>query len=363
MNDLFSGLETYASPPPSKDMAAVAAEQMKIQGDLLALSNAPDSEPAESLVARVAKQRKLSAKQQALSQQAEVRSTVASKKLREVVDSGLVPMAKRRVTMSERMTKSIQSLTLGQKRLVSMAGAALYGTSEAAPVVTINAKDYSSIFGIPLRQAYQELKDACGWDSETKEFQPDQGLLRAYIQLKDGPKIAPPVGRSKTTDSKNTDPTYTFIRWVQMARYHVGTGTVQIQFAQELVPHLRNVTERFGAYLLQNTKGLRNVYAWRLADLLSPQSLGKFSISFRELRTVLEATSERHQEFKHFNAEVLKPAIAALNVRFSVEGSDPLDRTLNLQLQAKKVLDHNHTVTHIEFTFNHRRLLSSASPP
>lgn len=76
----------------------------------------------------------------------------------------------------------------------------------------------------------------------------------------------------------------------------------------------------------------------------------------------LEVT-ERQRDFKVFSREVLAPAVKALNTRFSDEGADPLDRSKNLQLSARKIRGHSVAVTHLEFTFNPNRLLRPARVP
>lgn len=274
--------------------------------------------------------------------------------------SGIANATRPRVTMSARMMKSIQELTLSEKRLVSLAGTKLFGTTEVSPLVVVTATDYAATFGTSMQQAYQELQAACGWDSVAKAFSHVAGLPSKRITFSEelGEVALAPAAEGRR--GRRPERKATSIGWVQLATYNTGSGEVELRFANDLVPHLRNIFERFGQYLLENTKGLRNMAAWRLVDICSPHHLGRFSIGTAELMAAL-GVADRQRDFKVFSREVLVPAVKALNARFSDEGSDPLDRTKNLQLTPKKVRGRSAAITHIEFTFNPNRLLRPAT--
>lgn len=272
--------------------------------------------------------------------------------------SGIGAAAHPRVTMSARMSRSIQELTLSEKRLVSIAGTKLYGTKEASPLVVVTAAQYAQTFGTSMQQAYQELQAACGWNAAQKEFNRHSGILSKRITfIETAEERVSQCGPDRS--SRKHEKRAVAINWVQVATYNLGCGDVELRFTNDLVPHLRDITERFGQYLLENTKGLRSLAAWRLVDLCAPHHLGRFLISTGELMTLLEVT-ERQGDYKVFNREVLKPAIAALNSRFSEKDADPLDRSRNLHLTVTKVRGSTAAVTKIEFKFNPNRLLRIA---
>lgn len=340
--------DTYASPETLTGAAAIAAQRARLDERGVLLDGLGEDYPEVSMQARLAQSRArdaLDARQVGLRKGVSARNT-------ELQAAGVPGACRARVTMSARMTKSIQELTLSEKRLVSLAGTKLYGTVDVSPLVVITAADYSTAFGTSMQQAYQELQAACGWDPVAKTFSHLSGLPSKRITFSEETG----EGTSRRPDRKATS-----IGWVQLATYNTGSGEVELRFANDLVPHLRNISERFGQYLLENTKGLRNMAAWRLVDICSPHHLGRFAISTVALMDALEVTA-RQRDFKVFSREVLTPAVKALNIRFSDEGADPLDRTKNLQLTPKKVRGRSAAVTHVEFSFNPNRLLRPALP-
>lgn len=341
--------ERYASLDTLSGFAAIAAEEAKLASRESQLRVVDALAPERSMQDRLSLTRAadaLNRRKKGLSRGLHDQDTERSV-------SGLTAVTHPRVTMSARMTRSIQELSLSEKRLVSLAGTKLYGTQGISPLVTIAAAEYSAIFGTSMQQAYQELQSACGWDPHKREFDRAAGIPSKRITFCEA------AGTSEmATDKKQrrVERKAVSIAWVQVATYNLGSGSVELRFANDLVPHLRNITERFGQYLLENTKGLRNMAAWRLVDLCSPHHLGHFVIQTTDLMSLLEVT-ERQRDFKVFSREVLVPATKALNARFSKAGSDPLDRSKNLHLEFSKVRGNSATVTHLEFRFNPNRLL------
>ena len=62
-------------------------------------------------------------------------------------------------------------------------------------------------------------------------------------------------------------------------------------------------------YILRNTLHLKSMYSFKLFMLIkSKQPATEFTITLDELKAALEVTAPRYEEFKFFNAEVLKKA-------------------------------------------------------
>ena len=62
-------------------------------------------------------------------------------------------------------------------------------------------------------------------------------------------------------------------------------------------------------YILRNTLHLKSTYSFKLFMLIkSKQPATEFTVALDELKAALEATAPRYEEFKYFNAAVLKKA-------------------------------------------------------
>ena len=80
-------------------------------------------------------------------------------------------------------------------------------------------------------------------------------------------------------------------------------------------------------YILRNTIHFKSLYSFKLFMLIkSKQPATEFTITLEELKATLEVTAPRYEEFKHFNAEVLKKA------HQEISGSDNTDMRFEYEL-------------------------------
>ncbi len=92
-------------------------------------------------------------------------------------------------------------------------------------------------------------------------------------------------------------------------------------------------------YILRNTLHLKSLYSFKLYMLIkSKQPATEFTIALDELRAALEVTAPRYEEFKFFNAEVLK------KVHQEISGGDNTDMYFEYE-----AVQSGRTVTAIRF--------------
>ncbi|EPE0899530.1 replication initiation protein [Escherichia coli] len=199
------------------------------------------------------------------------------------------------VVMSNVVTRSAQGLSLAEKRIIFCAIAKMSG--KYAPV-KITAQEYASTFGMPLNQAYQQLKDAA------------ENFFNRYISL-------------SIPDRKGKKPEHWKIRWLGAYGYQDGEGYVSLGFTPEVTPYLCDLESNFTKYKLSQSWALRSGHSWRLLELFEQmrktnketgQKLedGWLSISIEDFWHAMEATETYRKNFKDLRVKIIEPAIKEL---------------------------------------------------
>lgn len=193
------------------------------------------------------------------------------------------------VWQSNRLVEAAQTLTLNEKRLV-IAGAALHDPRKPLPAkgtVTLHADDFADVFGLSdSHQVYEALKDAAG---------------RLYNRT------------IRTIYTAKGKPAERHVRWVWMADYRKGEGTVTLGFSPGVSPYLTLLHTEFTRYKLKQIGNIGSFYGLRLYELCAQfRKAGERTIPLQRLREMLDL-GEKYQAIDNLRRRVLDPAIKEIN--------------------------------------------------
>ena len=226
---------------------------------------------------------------------------------------------KQTVIMKNALARAQHNLTLGEKRIISIAITKInpkanklnYETKKAR-TITITTDEYQKTTNLSnQKNAYTELKRSA------KE------LINKKLKLK-----------KRTMTSQEIE----IINWLSTLKYETGQGNLKIIFNPEIMPYLVEIKDRFTIYELKKTEGIRSIYSWRMLEYLTSWSnnkTGKREISIIDFGEMMDAPES--YKTGDIIARIIKPAIKELEKK---------DWTINYK--RKKT---NGIFTHITFTW------------
>lgn len=136
----------------------------------------------------------------------------------------------------------------------------------------------------------------------------------------------------------NTDKDELVAHWVSAIRYTHGTGIVELEFSEMLIPYLLQLKNRFTKYYLKNIIHLKNKYSIRVYELLKEfQGLEKRNFDLEEFKRIL-MIEDKYSEFKDFNKWILKPTMQEINQHTDLEIS------YEKVTRGRKVIGINYTI-------------------
>ena len=210
------------------------------------------------------------------------------------------------VMIANTLTRSAQSLSLAEKRMIFAAIAKMGNNFGESGEVILLATEYAETFEMPLNQAYEQLKDAA------------DNLFERYFTL-------------AKTDRKGTMKWK--VRWVESAGYDKGAGRVGIVFTQTIKPYLCGLTAEFTKYRLKQACALRSIHAWRLLEQFERwESTGVYYTTVEDFHDVMESNDSCRNNFAQLMRKVIAPAIKELSEKdgWLVDfGSGKLGRKVN----------------------------------
>lgn len=204
--------------------------------------------------------------------------------------------AQAKVSMSNRLARSAQGLSLSEKRIIALALANedSKSTSRLAEASTergwktkIRALDYAEAFSVDANTAYDQLKAAA------------DRLFERQVTYEDK------TSRGKPRTNK--------FRWVSLAQYAVGDGIIELNFTPEIAPHLLGLRSHFTSYKLKHAASFESIYAWRLFEVLeSWRSTGFYTCSIEDFWETMEAPPSCRKDFKSLRLRVIEPSVKAI---------------------------------------------------
>ena len=201
-----------------------------------------------------------------------------------------------KVTMSNKLTRSAQGLSLSEKRIVALAltnedskstSRLAEASTENGWQTTIKAQDYAEAFGIDSNTAYDQLKAA------------SDRLFERTVTYED--------------KSSRGKPIITKFRWVSAASYASGDGHIVLNFTPEIAPHLLGLRSHFTSYKLKHAASFDSIYAWRLFEVFeSWRSTGSYTPKIEEFWETMEAPPSCRKDFKALRLRVIEPSVRAI---------------------------------------------------
>lgn len=208
--------------------------------------------------------------------------------------------------MHNTLVSASHGLSLGEKRLVSMAVAKLSPSAAALPgkPVKIMAVDFAEQFGIEPHVAYRELRAA------------QENLFQRYITHIEH------VGANgqRVRVSK--------MRWVSSIHYEKGGGEVSLAFAPEIAQFLVQLKKHFTSYQLSKAAALRSTYSWRLFENLERfRETGVWEVDIERFHIIMETPKSYRANFAQCRRWVIDPAISELAAQTNITAEvEPIKR-------------------------------------
>ena len=177
--------------------------------------------------------------------------------------------------------KAKETARLGAIRLLLAAISQIDPRKPMPRPISITAQDFSEQYGIPLKHAYEALKEATSalYERDIKTFD----------------------GRYKSR-----------FRWVDRVDYLDGGGETKLFFTVHVQPYLVHLNQRFTTYELKRIADLTSTHSIRLFELLQQfRSTGFYRVSVAEFRELLEL-GPSYERYSNLKLKVIDPAIAEL---------------------------------------------------
>lgn len=182
------------------------------------------------------------------------------------------------VTKANDLISASYRLTLQEQRLLLAAIAQVDPRKPMPSKITVTAASFAEIYGVPIRFAYTNLKEAA------------DSLYERDIQ---------------TFDGKNR----TRIRWVYKATYAEGEGRVTLNFTVDVIPYLSMLNSKLTSYDLRRVANLNSMHSFRLFELLMQfKSTGLLIIEVEKLRILLDL-GDSYKRFNNLRQRVITPSI------------------------------------------------------
>lgn len=193
------------------------------------------------------------------------------------------------VWQSNRLVEAAQRLTLNEKRLI-LAAAALHDPRKPLPpkgTVKLHADDFAEVFGLSESgQVYEALREAA-------ERLYERSIRRVW-------------NRKGRVIEEN-------MRWVWMARYAKGEGTVTLGFSPTIAPYLTLLHTEFTRFKLKQIGRIGSFYGIRLYELCAQfRKAGERTIALDRLREMLDL-GDKYKAIDNLRRRVIDPAVAEIN--------------------------------------------------
>lgn len=190
------------------------------------------------------------------------------------------------VVKSNKLIEASYRLGLDEQRILLACIAQIDSTSDLTvkDEFTVTAKQFSEMFGVDLKSAYQQIEKAA------------EDLFERKIVV----------------DNKKAKIKFVS-RWSSSVEYNYGEGSVTIGFANKILPLISQLKEQFTRYNLEHISQLTSVHSIRIYELcLQYLTIGSRTIEVEGLKKIL-GLEEQYPDFKIFNRDVLKPSVDQIN--------------------------------------------------
>lgn len=190
------------------------------------------------------------------------------------------------VVKSNKLIEASYRLTLQEQRLILACIGQIDSRKDLSKQdeFKVTAKEFSSFANTPIKNAYRDLKEAA------------ENLFE----------------RRLTFHSPSSDKVLV-ARWVSSVEYNEGDGSIELCFAQRILPLISQIKGHFTKYKLEHVVQLTSAHAIRIYELcLQYLTIGSREMTLDDFKHYLGLEGS-YPEFKVFNREVLKKSIDQIN--------------------------------------------------
>lgn len=205
---------------------------------------------------------------------------------REMRTRGSIVMMDKHVSLH-----AAHGLSFDERRLIyaalSKIDGRIGGKRTYVKTITITAEEYSELFGIDLKHAYSDMKDA------------SLDLYERSI-----------VFIERLTKSKMIRSKY---RWLCSIHHHEGEGKVSLSFNPELERFFTELKNNYTIYKIDELVGLRSIYSQRMAEIvLTYEKTGWWKTSVADFCDIMEAPPSCRKTFQHLKQVIIERVVSDL---------------------------------------------------
>ncbi|MGB1257920.1 MAG: replication initiation protein [Thiolinea sp.] len=217
-------------------------------------------------------------------------------------------MSKSKVVVSNGLISAVQKLTLTEKRMLMLAVTKIDEGLGIEQAITINAAEFSKVYGLKKDAVYKSLKRA------------EVRLWNRELVMMD---MTPPM----------------VLRWIISRAYVAGEGEVHLRFHPDLDGHVINLKSHFTQYLLSRAAEFKHLCSWRMFEkIMQFRKTGVWSISVEEFKQIMEVPKAYDKDFGIVRRKIINLAIK------EIKEKDGLEINCEVSKRGRKI-------TGLKFTF------------
>ena len=193
--------------------------------------------------------------------------------------------AVRKISQRNELTRASYSLSLNGKRMLSILIMLFNKSKNTKRIVCIRAKDFAKISNLGIDGVYSVMEKTAN------------ELLDLKIKIVLNNQL------------------YSIERLFSKCWFFKGSGKVEFRLAEDVIPLVSNLTERFTQYNLDYALSLNNVYSMRLFELISQfKSVGQIVILVSDFKFILGIeTKKTYSRFKYLNEQIIRKSVIEIN--------------------------------------------------
>lgn len=186
------------------------------------------------------------------------------------------------IIKSNYLIEAKYDLSLNEQKLVLMAIGKINPTSKKRNIVTIRVREFCNLIG-SSKERYTELRELL------RELRKKEIIITRY-------------------DSHKEIKEELIAGWIDTAHYKSGTGEVDLEFSDKLMPYLVELSERYTVYNYLNIANLSSKHSIRVYELMKEYEYKKSTIIKYERLKELICGADKFERYYDFKRRILLPS-------------------------------------------------------
>lgn len=186
------------------------------------------------------------------------------------------------IIKSNYLIEAKYDLSLNEQKLVLMAIGKINSASRKRNIVTIRVREFCNLIGSSTER-YTEMRELL------RELRKKEIIITMY-------------------DSHKEIKEELIAGWIDTAHYKSGTGEVDLEFSDKLMPYLVELSERYTVYNYLNIAHLSSKHAIRMYELMKEYEYKKGTVFKYDRLKELICGSDKFERYYDFKKRVLLPA-------------------------------------------------------